>query len=185
MIAALLCDGKPRGAEHGRSLCSGAGEGPASRPDRREARPDAARSARGARRSRLGGQLLRALADVARRRERGKARQATIDPRRLVFIGETWAETNMMRQRRAPETVRYLVCGATVTPMEGGYAIKKETLDDLLDGRDPEQVFSKDRPAPNAKLRRAVRTRGHFPTDDPATKLLFLAMMFDERFVQA
>jgi putative transposase len=60
----------------------------------------------------------------------------------------------------------------------------------------------------NAKLRRAVRTRGHFPTDDAATKLRFLvlreaagewkmpprkwfeaktqfAIMFDERFVQA
>ena len=60
----------------------------------------------------------------------------------------------------------------------------------------------------NAKLRRAVRTRGHFPTDDAATKLLFFvlreaarewrmpprewfeaktqfAIMFDERFVQA
>ena len=60
----------------------------------------------------------------------------------------------------------------------------------------------------NAKLRRAVRTRGHFSTDDAATKLLFLvlreaarewrmpprewfeaktqfAIMFDERFVQA
>ena len=60
----------------------------------------------------------------------------------------------------------------------------------------------------NAKLRRAVRTRGHFPTDEAATKLLFLvlrgvarewkmpprewfeaktqfAIMFDERFVQA
>jgi putative transposase len=60
----------------------------------------------------------------------------------------------------------------------------------------------------NAKLRRAVRTRGHFPTDDAAMKLLFLvlrdtarewkmpprewfeaktqfAVMFDERFVQA
>lgn len=28
----------------------------------------------------------------------------------------------------------------------------------------------------NAKLRRAVRTRGHFPTDDSALKLLFLAL---------
>src|SRR5471030_244084 len=60
----------------------------------------------------------------------------------------------------------------------------------------------------NSKLRRAVRTRGHFPTDDAAMKLLFLvlrdtarewkmpprewfeaktqfAIMFDERFVQA
>jgi putative transposase len=58
------------------------------------------------------------------------------------------------------------------------------------------------------KLRRAVRTRGHFPTDDAALKLLFLvlrqvagewkmpprewceaktqfAIMFDERFVTA
>lgn len=60
----------------------------------------------------------------------------------------------------------------------------------------------------NAKLRRAVRTRGHFPSDEAATKLLFLvlrkvagqwkmpprewheaktqfAIMFDDRFVQA
>jgi transposase len=32
-----------------------------------------------------------------RRRERWKARQARIDPRRLVFIDETWAKTNMTR----------------------------------------------------------------------------------------
>ena len=60
----------------------------------------------------------------------------------------------------------------------------------------------------NAKLRRAVRTRGHFPTDDAAMKLLYLvlrqvagewkmpprewceaktqfAIMFDDRFVTA
>jgi putative transposase len=60
----------------------------------------------------------------------------------------------------------------------------------------------------NAKLRRAVRTRGHFPTDEAAIKLLFLvlrqvaqtwkmpprewceaktqfAIMFDDRFVKA
>jgi transposase len=35
--------------------------------------------------------------DVARRRERWKARQATIDPRRLVVVDETWAKTNMTR----------------------------------------------------------------------------------------
>ena len=28
----------------------------------------------------------------------------------------------------------------------------------------------------NAKLRRAVKTRGHFPTDEAATKLLFLVL---------
>jgi transposase-like protein len=28
----------------------------------------------------------------------------------------------------------------------------------------------------HAKLRRAVRTRGHFPTDDAATKLLFFVL---------
>jgi putative transposase len=61
----------------------------------------------------------------------------------------------------------------------------------------------------NAKLRRAVRTRGHFPTDEAAIKLLHLvlrqvaqtwkmpprewceaktpirAIMFDDRFVKA
>jgi transposase len=34
-------------------------------------------------------------ADVARKRTRWKARQASIDPRRLVFIDETWTKTNM------------------------------------------------------------------------------------------
>ena len=33
----------------------------------------------------------------------------------------------------------------------------------------------------NAKLRRAVRTRGHFPTDDNALKLLFLVLNLAER----
>ena len=60
----------------------------------------------------------------------------------------------------------------------------------------------------NSKLRRAVRTRGHFPSDDAATKLLYLvlnrataewkrphrewaqaktqfAVMFNERFVNS
>ena len=33
--------------------------------------------------------------DVARKRQRWKARQASIDPARLVFIDETWVKTNM------------------------------------------------------------------------------------------
>jgi transposase len=33
--------------------------------------------------------------DVARKRTRWKAHQARIDPRRLVFIDETWTKTNM------------------------------------------------------------------------------------------
>ena len=33
--------------------------------------------------------------DVARRRARWRARQASVDPKRLVFIDETWAKTNM------------------------------------------------------------------------------------------
>src|SRR4051794_15836503 len=41
-------------------------------------------------------------------------------------------------------TVRNLVCRAIVKPQEAGYAIKKGTLDELLSGRDPKQVFSKD-----------------------------------------
>jgi hypothetical protein len=35
--------------------------------------------------------------DGAFRRERWKARQAAVDPDRLVFIDETWAQTNMTR----------------------------------------------------------------------------------------
>src|SRR5215217_1588244 len=33
----------------------------------------------------------------------------------------------------------------------------------------------------NAKLRRAVRTRGHFPTDEAALKLLFLVLNRSEK----
>src|SRR5690242_15091228 len=33
----------------------------------------------------------------------------------------------------------------------------------------------------NAKLRRAVRARGHFPNDDAATKLLFLVLNRSEK----
>ncbi len=33
--------------------------------------------------------------DVARKRVRWKARQALVDPRRLVFLDETWTKTNM------------------------------------------------------------------------------------------
>jgi transposase len=33
--------------------------------------------------------------DIARKRARWKARQGGIDPRRLVFLDETWAKTNM------------------------------------------------------------------------------------------
>jgi transposase len=36
---------------------------------------------------------------VARRRERWKTYQRRLDPRRLVFIDETWAKTNMTRLR--------------------------------------------------------------------------------------
>jgi putative transposase len=33
----------------------------------------------------------------------------------------------------------------------------------------------------NAKLRRAIRARGHFPTDDAAMKLLFLVLNRSEK----
>jgi transposase len=39
--------------------------------------------------------LEQARADIARRRHRWRARQAGFDPRRLVFIDETWIKTNM------------------------------------------------------------------------------------------
>ena len=37
-------------------------------------------------------------ADIARRRARWKAHQGRLDPKRLVFIDETWAKTNMTRR---------------------------------------------------------------------------------------
>ena len=36
--------------------------------------------------------------DVARRRQRWKKYQGRLDPKRLVFIDETWAKTNMTRR---------------------------------------------------------------------------------------
>src|ERR1041385_8647423 len=39
--------------------------------------------------------LEQARADVARRRQRWKAWQASFDPAKLVFIDETWIKTNM------------------------------------------------------------------------------------------
>jgi transposase len=52
--------------------------------------------------------------DVARKRRRWKTRQGRIDPRRLVFIDETWAKTNMgplrgwaPRGQRLPGQVPY------------------------------------------------------------------------------
>ncbi len=38
-------------------------------------------------------------ADIARRRERWKKYQGRLDAKRLVFIDETWAKTNMTRRR--------------------------------------------------------------------------------------
>ena len=39
--------------------------------------------------------LSRLVADIARRRQRWRSLQAGLDPRRLVFIDETWIKTNM------------------------------------------------------------------------------------------
>jgi transposase len=39
--------------------------------------------------------LEQARADIARRRQRWRARQDHLDPRKLVFIDETWIKTNM------------------------------------------------------------------------------------------
>jgi len=39
-----------------------------------------------------------ARADIARRRARWKMHQGRLDPRRLVFLDETWAKTNMTRR---------------------------------------------------------------------------------------
>jgi transposase len=46
-------------------------------------------------------------ADIARRRTRWKQYQGRLDPRRLVFIDETWAKTNMTRRHgRCPRGAR-------------------------------------------------------------------------------
>jgi len=45
--------------------------------------------------------LEQARADIARRRQRWRAVQASLDPTRLVFIDETWIKTNMARRSTA------------------------------------------------------------------------------------
>jgi len=45
-------------------------------------------------------------ADIARRRTRWKTHQGRLDPRRLVFIDETWAKTNMTRRYAAAAAAR-------------------------------------------------------------------------------
>ena len=50
--------------------------------------------------------------DVARKRQRWKARQASIDPSRLVFIDETWIKTNMTPLRGWGPKGRRLVAKA-------------------------------------------------------------------------
>ena len=60
--------------------------------------------------------------DIARRRARWKMHQGRLDPRRLVFLDETWAKTNMTRRhghcapgpqpaRDAPARLDYAVSG--------------------------------------------------------------------------
>src|SRR6188768_733481 len=39
--------------------------------------------------------LEQARADIARRRQRWRSWQSGLDPRRLVFVDETWIKTNM------------------------------------------------------------------------------------------
>jgi len=50
--------------------------------------------------------------DVARKRERWQARQASLDPARLVFIDETWVKTNMTPLRGWGPKGRRLVAKA-------------------------------------------------------------------------
>ena len=48
-------------------------------------------------------------ADIARRRVRWKQYQGRLDPKRLVFIDETWAKTNMTRRHgRSPRGIRLI-----------------------------------------------------------------------------
>jgi hypothetical protein len=58
--------------------------------------------------SRLGSQIYNSLTlvareqdrrDISRHRARWRAYQGLIDPRRLIFIDETWTKTNMTRLR--------------------------------------------------------------------------------------
>jgi hypothetical protein len=62
--------------------------------------------------------LERARSDIARRRQRWHSWQAKLDPRRLVFIDETWIKTNMAPLRGwGPKGER---CGASRHTATGG-----------------------------------------------------------------
>src|SRR5271166_225308 len=56
--------------------------------------------------------------DIARKRARWKAYQGQIDPRRLVFIDETWAKTNMAPLRGWGLRGKRLEAKAPLRPLE-------------------------------------------------------------------
>jgi transposase len=143
---------------------------------------------------------LKKQGDVAAKRQGGDRKSGRIEAEADLLLGEV---------AKTPD--------ATLVELQGklkmrGVSVGVGTLWRFFDRR--RITFKKRRRMPpssnalNAKLRRAVRTRGHFPTDEAAMKLLYLvlrqvagkwkmpprewceaktqfAIMFDERFVTA
>ena len=86
--------------------------------------------------------------DIARRRARWKMHQGRLDPRRLVFLDETWAKTNMTRRhghcapgpqpaRDAPARLDYAVSGEHSYGRSSGppWTLKLRNLSFLGPGR--------------------------------------------------
>lgn len=77
--------------------------------------------------------------DVAHRRTRWKNHQATIDPKRLVFIDETWSKTNMVRPHgrcRKGERLRATVPNGHWKPLTcvGALRLDRLTAPCVIDG---------------------------------------------------
>jgi transposase len=122
VVPALAGDGECGALSDGWLAAAASAEraGMAVGADRREAGPDIAGGDGRVGRARHSGELRRGVAvlrarrgqfqkkslhaseqdrpDVALRRQRWKKYQGRLDPRRLVFIDETWAKTNMTRR---------------------------------------------------------------------------------------
>jgi len=67
-------------------------------------------------------------ADIAHHRARWKAHQGRLDPKRLVFIDETWAKTNMTRRRalqpRCPPGRQGAAWPLAYADLSGGAALR-------------------------------------------------------------
>src|SRR5207249_8294152 len=98
--------------------------------------------------------------------------------------------TGVARRRRFSTDLKLAVVAETMQPgMSISYVARRHGMSPslvfrwrrLMSEGGREAIRSDDEVVLAAKLRRAVRARGHFPSDEAATKLLFLVLNRSEK----